>query len=750
MRLRSRSIRTKLALAFLIAVGSILAVQVYDTLYDYNCAKAESVWCRRAIESPKGSAEWKFAVSKLTTSVGRESSHAVAVLQFSTLAAIFGLSAALVIGNRVSRGVRRLARAARALSVGDYRRRINIRSGDELESLGESFNALGESLQRHEGTHKDQSDMLAGMVEAARLAAASLDLKQCGKAIAKAVCAHLGADDAAVFRKDSVDGGVSVIGKCGERHGADWKRLAAHSADSGDYLVVAEQDCTRTKQSEAILVGAPLASGSETLGSIVARFGGLSRDDLKIGSPRSDVLKAFAVHAAAAVANAEMHSQTAQYSEALEDWVEHVSAVMQVTEAIGASLNLDDALEALSRATASVMAADECVIFLPDAHGSLVMRSCYAIGERIEQLRHVKLAPGESVTGQALLERRCIACYDSSHDKDPQTRALSKQSGLGAILATPLMAGDEVMGVISLYCFRPREFNQKEIRLLTSIALHAAVVVRNAKLYTTEATIAETLQRSLVSEAPEQCRGLHFAGRYVSALAEASVGGDFYDVTPLPNGKVAVVIADVSGKGLSAAIHLAACKYMLKSLVYVHPDNPAAVLGELNDSINYCFQQDFFVTAFYAVIDPEKGTIVFSTAGHPPPLLITEDWRMHTRLVSTGMPLGAGQPCLYENETVTAKPGDVLLLYTDGVTDAVKDGTRLELEGLHQMVFDAGQCSNAELLDHLLELISKDAGSCRKDDVALLAVSFGAIGSAPDNGGKPGGGKRTLTADIRI
>lgn len=749
MRLGPRSIRTKLALAFVIAVGSILAVEVYDAVHDYRRAQQESLWCRRAAESPEGSPKWRAAMSHVLDSVQQESLDARSTLELSAAAAFFGLAVAFVIGNRVVRGTRRLARAAKALAVGDYRRRIMIRSGDELESLGESFNALGESLLTQEETRKRQAEMLAGMVEAARLASQSLDLRNCGKAIAKAVCAHLGADDAAVFRKNPVDGGVSVIGKCGERQRADWKRLAAHSADSGEYLVVSEQDCGRTKQSEAILVGAPLSTGSETLGSVVARFGnGLSRDDLRMGSLRADVMRAFAIHAAAAVANAEVHSRTAQYSEALEDWVEHVSAVMQVTEAISSSLNLDEALEALAKATASVMAVDECVIFLLDRQGDLVMRSCFASGERRENLHHVRLAPGQSITGKALSEKRCVSCYDAAHSDDKETSKLSKQDGLGGILATPLMVKDEAIGVISLYCFNPREFSNKEIQLLTAIALHAAVVVRNAKLYTTEATIAETLQRSLVSEAPEQCRGLEFAGRYVPALAEASVGGDFYDVTPLPNGKVAVVIADVSGKGLSAAIHLAACKYMMKSLVYVHPDDPAEVLGELNEAINHCFQQDFFVTAFYAVIDPEKGTILFSNAGHPPPLLISENWKMHTRLVSTGIPLGAGEPCRYENESVSVKPGDVLLLYTDGVTDAVKDGARLELEGLHQMVFEAGRCTNAELVDHLLELLSSDADALRKDDVALLAVSFGAAPTPKVVGGKASGRKRSIPAQI--
>lgn len=725
-----------------------MAVEVHYVVNDYLRARQQTMWCHRAALARAGSPEWLAAMDRLLRSVQVEEGHAKVSVALSTVAALSGLTAAFMMGNRVARGTRRLARAARALAVGDYRRRISIRTGDELESLGESFNLLGESLLKHEEASRERAELLGGMVEAASVASASLDVKQCGRAIATAVCTHLGAADAAVYRRDPVGGGMTVIGKRGARHGADWARLAVHAADSGEYLVVAEHDCGRNGRGEALLISAPLATGSESLGSVVARYGeGLSRDDLKLGSLRSDVFRAFAIHAATAVANAEVLSRTAQYSEALEDWVEHVSALMQVTEGIARSLNLDDALEALAKATASVMAVDECVIFLPDATGGISMRTCFASGERREGLHYTRLLPGQSASGMAFAEKRCVSCFDAKNSDDEQTRVLSTPDQLGGILAAPLIVGEEAIGVISLYCFTPREFSWKETQLLTSIALHAAVVVRNAKLYTTEATIAETLQRSLVSEAPEQCRGLQFAGRYVPALAEASVGGDFYDVTPLPDGTVAVAIADVSGKGLGAAIHLAACKYMLKSLVYVHPGDPATVLGELNDAINYCFQQDFFVTVFHAVIDPVQNTIVYASAGHPPPLLITENWRMHTRLPSTGIPLGAGQPCRYENQSVKVKPGDVLLLYTDGVTDAVKGGARLEIEGLHDMVFEAGRCSNAELVDHLLDMLSKDTDSSRKDDVALLAVSFGAVTAAPEMpGGKSHDGERHITA----
>jgi len=571
LRLRPKSIRTKLSLPFLIAVAAILSVQVMDAVCHVRWMDAQRDLFERVMAAPidAADAEWAAAVAYMADGVGSEARRAKISLTLSALVGTAGLGIAFALGNRTVRSIRRLARGAKALAVGDYRRKIDIRTGDELESLAASFNALGESLLRHEQTQKEQAEMLAGMVEAARVASASLDARECAKAIARAVCVHFGASDAAMFRKEPLDGGLQVVGRSGQCGGADWKRLAAHSADSGGYLVVSEQHSSRADAAEALLVGVPLASGSETLGAIVARFdAGLSRDELAVGSLRADVLRAFGMHAAAAFAN--------------------------------------------------------------------------------------------------------------------------------------------------------------------------------ARLYCVEANIAQRLQMSLLSEAPERWGKLEFAGRYMPALDEAIVGGDFYDVTPLPNGRVAVAIADVSGKGLEAAMHLAACKYMLKALACAYPDDPARVLAELNNAINQCFHYDFFLTAFYAVIDPETREVTFANAGHPPALLVTENANMHTCLKSTGIPLGAGPACDYTAQSVTAKPGDVLLLYTDGVTDAVKGGIRLELEGLHSMVFEAGRCSGAELVDRLVEQLGRDSDPSRRDDMALLAVSF--CSTADVSKGPPRSSVETPTA----
>jgi len=745
---RLKSIRLKLALVFALAAIAFLLVQIMDGVYDARTADHVRSEYQRLSNQPSDSVAWKAAVARMSGKADAELSRDRLTLIASVCMGLLGLTVAYAAASQTARSIHRLARAAKTLAVGDYRRRISVGSSDELQSLADSFNALGESLIRQEATQKEQAEMLAGMVEAARVASASLDIRECGKAIATAVCAHLGASDAAVYRKDKVDGGIRAIGRCGHRQHTDWKRLAAHSADSGDYLVIAEHENEDDGHPEALLVATPLATSTGTLGAIVAWFGsGLTRDDLRLGNLHADVLGAFAVHAAAAVANAEAHGRTEKYSAALEGWVDHVSAVMHVTEAISTSLNLQEALESLAKAAATVMGADECVIFLPDRDGDLITMSCFASEERREDLHRAKLVPGKSVSGMAFAEKRCVACYDGINSEDELIKKLSLESDLRGMLSAPLLLGDEAIGVIALYCRQPREFTDREKQLLTSIALHAAIVVRNAKLYTMEASIAEALQRSLISEAPDRCRGLAFAGRYMPALDEADIGGDFYDVTPLPNGNVAVVIGDVSGKGLAAAIHLAACKYMLKALVYAHPNDPAKVLGELNDAISYCFQQSFFVTAFLAIIDPDTRTILYASAGHPPALLITENGEMHTRLSSTGLPVGCGRSCEYELETVVADPGDVLLLYTDGVTDAVKAGLRLEIEGLHKMVFDAGEQTGSQIVDRISEQLNRDFDSSRKDDVALLAVSFEAVTAAHEAaGGNLGGEQRSITA----
>lgn len=631
-------------------------------------------------------------------------------------------------GTRVSQRIRRLALAASAISVGDYRKRVSLRTGDEFEMLASALNSVGERLVRDHGMMKRQADLLCKMAEAARISSSSLDIRECARAVAKAVCLQLGARDSAVFHKRPSGGDLRIIGYCGRRCRASWKLIAKHTVDSGQYLTISERTPVegQATDSQAVLVGIPLRRNDAVIGAIVARYeGGVRKNDLKLGSMRSDVLRTFGIHAAAAIGNADAYSETERASEALQDSVDRLSSVVLVTDAIAPSLTLNETLTALAKTTATLLDVDLCTIFLSDGSGRLSSRGTSAgAGSPWENLT---LPAHQSETGKAFHGRRTVLCTEAHKSRYATTRQAAQDFGFRSIMSTPLVAQGETIGAISVYTTEPRRFTPREIDLLESISHHAAFIVRNASLYTKEYSIAESLQRSLMSEIPGELNGLRFAGRYIPVPDEASVGGDFYEVSPLPNGKVGVVIADVSGKGLAAAMHLAASKFTMKSFAFMHPDDPAAVLRDLNDAINYYFDLSFFVTMFYCVIDPQNETLVYASAGHLPGIVISSSGRLHSDLASTGTPIGSGQACCYTNRTFDFGPGDTLLLYTDGVTDLIKNGAPLDIEGLHSLVFEAGRSSASELVDYVCKELDGDADSHRKDDIALLAVKFEGI-----------------------
>lgn len=687
--------------------------------------------CEGRITSISG-IEWKLVAMRHTSDVSPGLYYRQIWMVMSLTATVVGLLVVFIMGNRLTQPVRRLLLAAQALAVGDYRKRVAVEGGNEFSTLAECFNALGNSLAGREEVICGQAEMLAGMAEAARIASSSLNIEECSSSIARVVCTYLGASNAAVFMLEGDKGEVSLIGHHRKQPDEVSKRLARRSASSGEYLLMFRQREVSTEagaEHEAAIAGIPLATANGVIGAITAVFGSnIDPDDLKRGSVRADMLIAFGVHAATAIKNAEAYSRTEKYSEVLEDWVGHLSAVMQVTDAISPSLTLDETLAELARTTASVLNADACGIFLPNRRGELVAKSVVVTGNGNEQLVSAMVA--KSVTLQAFSEKKYVSCEDTSQHPDPDTQEFYTQIGIRGVLSTPLIVRDRAIGAITIYSKRPRQFDEREIRLLTSIGLHAAVTVRNASLYTRELSIAESLQRNLISEAPDECRGLKFASRYIPALDEARVGGDFYDVTELPNGKVGVVLADVSGKGLGAAIHLAACKYMLKSLMYMHPDNPARVLGELNDAINYYYNLSFFVTVFCGVIDPATGMLRYANAGHPPALLISENGKLHTWLSCTGTPVGSGHTCHYELCDAKIGKSDLVLLYTDGVTDATIGGEMLGVEGLQKMIFEAGVNSASSLVEYIRAQLGSSRNASVRDDIAMLAVSFEEMSTA--------------------
>jgi serine phosphatase RsbU (regulator of sigma subunit) len=298
------------------------------------------------------------------------------------------------------------------------------------------------------------------------------------------------------------------------------------------------------------------------------------------------------------------------------------------------------------------------------------------------------------------------------------------KEGLHGYMCAPLVLGDEAIGTINVWMDRPHKARPMEIHLLTSIASHAAAVIANAKLFGREYQIAETLQTTLMGSVPERFGRLVFGHKYLPALDEARVGGDLYDVFALPNGKVGLMVADVSGKGIEAAVHTAAIRYMGRAFAFQFPDSPAAAVAALNRALLAHSGPKALATMFYAVVDPRTGRMTYANAGHPPAIALTRSGRQQMLFYRTGMPIGYSDESDYGDRSIDLVSGDVLLLYTDGIIEARSDGRVLAIEGLQDIVFNHGKLGPMEMVEMICEDTHLFANGEMRDDVAIIAASI--------------------------
>ncbi|HWD79468.1 MAG TPA: SpoIIE family protein phosphatase [Kribbella sp.] len=230
-----------------------------------------------------------------------------------------------------------------------------------------------------------------------------------------------------------------------------------------------------------------------------------------------------------------------------------------------------------------------------------------------------------------------------------------------------------------------------------------------------EHTIAETLQRSLLPDRMPDIPGVAVAARYVPATADLHVGGDWYDVLQLRDGRVALVIGDVAGHGLQAAAAMAQLRMAVRAYA-VHDPSPIAVMTGLHDLIRDLPVVEL-VTLLYVLYDPATGELRFTNAGHPPALLI-DNGNTHYLEGALAPPLGVLTDWDYTEATNALPPGATLLLYTDGL---IERRDRSIQEGLDDLRTEASVQSDLEALcDHLLAtLLDKDKVA---DDIALIAL----------------------------
>jgi sigma-B regulation protein RsbU (phosphoserine phosphatase) len=237
-----------------------------------------------------------------------------------------------------------------------------------------------------------------------------------------------------------------------------------------------------------------------------------------------------------------------------------------------------------------------------------------------------------------------------------------------------------------------------------------------------ELALAAQVQASFMQRTLPQAPGWQLA----VALAPArTTSGDFYDVIRLSTGKLGLLIADVVDKGVGAALYMAMSCALLRAYTGEHPDNPDLACQAVNARLLEYATADQFVTLFLGVLDPQSGVLIYSNAGHNPPILLrAAEPEQVVLLRNTGMPLGVEESALWPARQVQMAPGDVLVMYTDGVTDAEDvDGAWYELPRLIAVVKSSRGSTAQALRDAILEDVQRfTRDAVQADDMALVVL----------------------------
>ena len=366
---------------------------------------------------------------------------------------------------------------------------------------------------------------------------------------------------------------------------------------------------------------------------------------------------------------ASLYGQSARIASQLAD----LRAVHELSNLLAGTVDVQRILETTVKRVVEVMSVKAGIIRLLDEEtGELVTKSVHNLSDAYLKKGPVLLSENE--VDQAAF--RGEAVYIANVVSDPRTRYPGEAAAVGIVsgLCVPMTFRGRTIGVMRAYTGEPHAFSETEEALLRSFASQAASAVISSRLFEEHLEAERTqrqveaaghIQRRMMPDLPPLRSGLAFGCVYNPSL---QVGGDFYDFIELQNGGVAVCIADVVGKGIPAALMMASVRSALRAHV-----SCSVTIEETISEVNRHMCRDTlaseFATLFFGIMDADGRTFAYCNAGHPPPLLLHGGGRRE--LNAGGLVIGVDENATYEHETIEIETGDLLVMVTDGVTEAM-------------------------------------------------------------------------------
>ncbi len=477
----------------------------------------------------------------------------------------------------------------------------------------------------------------------------------------------------------------------------------------------------------------PLRSGEEILGIL-----NVAAPDWSSFTPRSlSLLTNVGNQMGVALERARL------YDLLQEQRIHEQAALLDLSNQLLSRRNLNDLMDYIVNEVRTLLRADACSLMMPDEELHY-LRFRAASGWRIDPVEHGYQVPlddssasGRVTYTQQLLVIDDLETYYATADSNSgdELRRWLLQEGFRSAAIVPLVVDGLSIGTLAIDSREPRRFTETELRLLRLMANQAAIAIEQARLHQEEIrrqrieeelAVGRQIQLSMLPDTCPMLEGWDFASDYQAA---SQVGGDFYDFFPLPGdpGRWGIAIADVSDKGVPAALFMALSRTTIRN-VALRGRSPAEVLTWANRFIQEDSQADMFLTAFYAELDSRHESLVYANAGHNPPLFWQASTGRFSELSARGMALGVLEDIQIEERVTIFEPEDVLIMYTDGITEATNAnmeefGTqRLRAAAAELLQADPAATSN-EIVTAIKMAVNAFTGSLLpQDDMTLFVI----------------------------
>jgi serine phosphatase RsbU (regulator of sigma subunit) len=475
----------------------------------------------------------------------------------------------------------------------------------------------------------------------------------------------------------------------------------------------------------------PLVVGDEPIGLLAV----YPRQPRPLSANERALLVALAAQLAVAVQNARLHERATALGRELEEALgsereaaKRLTAQFKISRSFAQSLSLETTLEVLAESIVTLLGVDAAVIRMPDERGiELTARAVHVNDEHVDSAARALLS-----RPQQLPRRELLALLERS---EPLLLDAERAEALGGALALlapflrkgssaaiiPIATPAELLATLTIVSLHPGRPVAGEIAdTALSIAGQAALAIDNARLYGQQKAFADTMQRSLLPRAAPEIPGLELGDVYQSA-ARLEVGGDVYDYLTLGDGRLAVVLGDVTGHGVDAAADMAMAKYVFRSLAREHIV-PGDFLAAANDVVSSEIASGRFITMVELVIDSVKGEVACASGGHPQPRLVLPDGTVEG-IAAQGLALGIDAPQAYATVTAAFPPGATVVVYTDGVVEARRRGVQFGIERLDALLSEHRALPALEIAETALVACREwsDNGELT-DDFAVVVI----------------------------